>query len=176
MHSQNATITNTYIHTYIYIYIYTCICRISADLSKSVERVRLHLQALKQAASQPASKAASKARQQGSKAARQPGVSQGSQPARQQGSNLSSYRVLTRLPQGATGRHRTLDPEPPPPPPGLEIGAPAHTGVPNSLLWLPCRAQCIPGATKGYQGAAKVSQGLQKSSPADFLRGRRQRR
>ena len=37
---------------------------------QSVERVRLHLQAPKQAASQPASKAA---RQQGSKAARQPG-------------------------------------------------------------------------------------------------------
>ena len=51
---------------------------------------------------------------------------------------VPSYRGSTNLPQAATGRHRRLDPEPPPPPPGLEIGAPACTGVPNSLLWLPC--------------------------------------
>ena len=46
----------------------------------------------------------------------------------------------------------------------------------SSLLWLPWSAQCPPNATKCYQGAAQLSQGLQKSSPADFLRGRRQRR
>ena len=81
-----------------------------------------------------------------------------------------------RPPQPATGCHRRLDLECSPPPPGLEISAPACTGVPNSLHWLPWWAQCNPHAAKGLQAAAQVSQGLQKSSPADFLRGRRQRR
>ena len=154
-------------------YIHVCIY-IRRPL-QSVERVRLHLQAPKQAASQPASKAA---RQQGSKAARQPGSQDLAVDSRiwQLTDYLSSYRGLTNLPQAATGVHTTLDPEPPPPPPGLEIGAPARTGVPNSLLWLPWRAQCTPSAAKGLQGAAQLSQGLQKSSPVDFLRGRRQRR
>ena len=60
--------------------------------------------------------------------------------------------------------------------PGLEIGAAACAGVPNSVLCLPWWAQCTRNAATDLQGAAQVSQGLQKSSPADFLRGRRQRR
>ena len=100
---------------------------------QSVERVRLHLLAPKQAASQPAS-------QQGSKAARQQGGQDLAVDSRiwRLTDYLSSYRGLTRPPQAATGCHTMSNFEPPPPPPGLQIGAPACTGVPNSLLWLPC--------------------------------------
>ena len=76
---------------------------------QSVERVRLHS---KPPSKQPASQQGKAARQQGSKAARQPGVSHGqpaSQAARQQGSKAATYLLIGdslsrhRLPQAATG-------------------------------------------------------------------------
>ena len=76
-------------------YVHTNIC-IRRPL-QSVERVRLHLLAPKQAASQPASKAA---RQQGSQ-----DLAVDSR-IWQLTDYLSSYRGLTNPPQAATGRHR----------------------------------------------------------------------
>ena len=127
-------------------------------------------------------------KQQSSKATRQPG----SKAAGQQGSKaagiqdlavdfkiwqLTSYLSLNRghssPPNGSTGRRSS---SPPPSRPGPETGAAAPTGVSNSLLWLPWSAQCIPNVLEGLQGASQLGQGIQKSSPADFLRGRRQRR
>ena len=77
---------------YIYGHVYNIYIFISADLSQSVERVRL--QTSPSASSQPASQPA---RQQGSKA------------ARQQGSKAATYLLIgdllgrNRPPQGSTG-------------------------------------------------------------------------
>ena len=76
--------TCLYIYTYIYIYIYVVLICISADLSKSVERVRLLTIPLANmlTAMQP--------KQQSSKAARQPG----SKAAGQQGSKAAGIQDL----------------------------------------------------------------------------------
>ena len=111
---------------------------------KSVERVRLHLQAPKQAASQPASKAA---RQQGSQ-----DLAVDSR-IWQLTDYLSSYRGLTNLPQAATGVHRAARPRAPQPalawksvlPPAQEsqIAYFACPGGPSALQMLQqaCREQ-----------------------------------